>query len=219
MDYGPFSRELILTRAGETHERIGNLYSKQKKYDNAVAAYKKAQAVNPERAGRLNFNLAQLLQEQGALEQALVYLDAYLRFQPLGLEAYEMKIGLLQKLGKEAAIVSWLEQACACRPQQHGSEGFPRQAIRRGRQYAQAESLYKKLADESPSPDIYRGLFQLYMEEPRVGMAMTLTLLNKTVEEASKAKGPPGLAAQQGKAMIGALREDGAGQGAGPRRF
>ena len=94
MEYGPFSRDMILARAGETHERIGNLLAKQKKYEEAVAAYKKAQAANPLRAGRLNFNLAQLLQEQGKLDLALVYLDQYLRFQPLGLEAYEMKIGV-----------------------------------------------------------------------------------------------------------------------------
>jgi tetratricopeptide (TPR) repeat protein len=209
MDFGPFNRDSILARAAETHERIGNLYRKQKKFQEAIAAYKKAQTVNPERAGRLNFNLAQLLHEQGQLDQALVFLDAYLRFQPLGLEAYEMKIDVLQKLKKEPAIVPWLEQASRADANNVGLKVFLAKQYARAGLAAPAEKLYKALADETPSPDIYRGLFRLYQEDPAVGMAMALSLLNKTVDEASKVKGPPGLAAQQAKAMIGALRDDG----------
>ena len=87
MEYGPFNRDMITARAGETHERIGNLYRKQGKLAEAAAAYKKAQAASAQGAGRLNFNLAQIFQEQGKLDVALVHLDEYLRFQPSGLEA------------------------------------------------------------------------------------------------------------------------------------
>jgi tetratricopeptide (TPR) repeat protein len=209
MDHGPFSRELILARSAETHERIGSLYRKQKKYGAAVAEFKKAQSVNPDRAARLNFNLAQLLQEQGKLDQALVYLDAYLRFQPLGLEAYEMKIDVLQKLKKEDAVIPWLEQASRADPNNVGLKVFLAKQYARSKQFTQAEKLFRALADESPNPDIYRGLFRLYKEEANVGMAMALNLLNTTVDQASKTKGPPGLAAQQARAMISALRDDG----------
>ena len=57
-----------MARAAETHERIGHLHRKLKQYDDAIAAYQKAQAKNPERGGRLNFNLAQLCLEQKRLE-------------------------------------------------------------------------------------------------------------------------------------------------------
>ncbi len=208
MEYGPFNRDLILTRAAETHERIGNLYRNEKKFDQAVAEYKKAQVAIPERAGRLNFSLAQLLQEQGNFEQSLGYLDAYLRFQPLGTEAYEMKIGLLEKLKRQAAVVPWLEQASSADPNNIGLKVFLAKQYARTDQYKQAENLFKKLADESPNPDIYQGLFHLYQGDKSVGMRMTLDLLNSTIEEAAKSKGPPGLAAQQAKAMIAALRDD-----------
>ena len=209
LDHGPFSRGLILTRAGETHERIGNLYRKLKKTDEAVAAFKKAQASNPERAGRINFNLAQLLHEQGKHDQSLAYLDAYLRLQPLGLEAYEMKIGVLEKLDKRDAIVPWLEQASKADPNNIGLKVFLAKQYARGRQVAQAEKLYQDLASESPHVDIYRGLFHLYKDEAQGGTAKTLTLLNQTIEQASKTKGPPGLVGQQAKAMMEALRDDG----------
>lgn len=209
MDFGPFNRELILARAAETHERIGTLYRKQKQYDEAVAAYKKAQAVSPERAGRLNFNLAQLLQEQGNLEQSLVYLDAYLRFQPLGMEAYEMKIDILENLKQQAAIVPWLEQASRADPNNVGLKVFLAKQYARGRQYSQAETLFKSLAEASPTPEVYRGLFHLYQDEPTVGMPLVLSMVNKTIDQAAHTKGPPGLAAQQAKGMVGALRDDG----------
>jgi tetratricopeptide (TPR) repeat protein len=210
MEFGPFNRESIVERAGDTHERIGNLLRKQKKYEEAVAAYKKAQQVNPERAGRLNFNLAQILKEQGRLDQSLTYLDAYLRLQPLGLEAYEMKIGMLEDLKKEDAIVPWLQQASAGDPNNIGLKVFLAKQYLRTRQIDQAEKMFQTLAAESPNADIYRGLFHLYQEEAPEGIVRGLVLLNQTLDKAKNTKGPPGLAAQQAKAMIGALREDGA---------
>ncbi|HWY88749.1 MAG TPA: tetratricopeptide repeat protein, partial [Gemmataceae bacterium] len=209
MEYGPFDRNMILARAGETHERIGNLLAKQKKYEEAVAAYKKAQTASPERAGRLNFNLAQLLLDQGRFSEALVYLDQYLRFQPLGLEAYEMKVGVLEKLKKDEAIIPWLEQATRADPNNVGLKVFLAKRYARARQYRDAEILFRTLADESPNPDIYQGLFHLYKEQPNGGMTQALGLLDKAIDQATKSKGPPGLAAQQAKAMIGAVRDDG----------
>jgi tetratricopeptide (TPR) repeat protein len=208
MEHGPFNRDSILARSAETHERLGNLYRKGKKFDEAVAEYKKAQATSPERAGRLNFSLAQLLQEQGRFEQSLGYLDAYLRFQPLGTEAYEMKIVLLEKLKRQEEVVPWLKQASSADPNNIGLKVFLAKQYARANQYNHAETIFKKLAEESPNPDIYQGLFHLYQGDKGVGMRMTLELLNNTIEEAAKAKGPPGLAAQQAKAMIAALRDD-----------
>ncbi len=210
MEFGAFNRDLILARAADTHERMGNLYRKQKNYKEALTAFKKAQEANPEHAGRLNYNLSQLLQEQGRLEDSLVYLDAYLRFQPLGLEAYEMKVDLLGKLGKDPTVVPWLEQASRADSNNLGLKVFLAKQYARANQYTQAERLFKSLADESPNPEIYRGLFHLYEGEQQVGMAMALTLLNKTLDQAAKTQGPPGMVAQQAKAMITALRDDGA---------
>lgn len=210
MEHGPFSREMILARAAETYERIGALEQKQKHYLEAIAAYKKAQAASPERGGRINFNLAQVLAEQGKSQDALTYLDTYLRLQPLELDAYEMKIGLLEKVNKQAAVIPFLEEASRADANNVGLKVFLAKQYARGKQHAQAEKLYKALANESPNQDIYRGLFQLYQEMPSAGMFVALNLLDKALEDANNAKGPPGLPAQQAKAMITALRDDGA---------
>jgi tetratricopeptide (TPR) repeat protein len=209
MEYGPFNRDMITARAGETHERIGNLYRKQGKLAEAAAAYKKAQAVSPQSAGRLNFNLAQIFQEQGKLELALGPLDQYLRLQPSGLEPYEMKIAALDKLQRQAEIVPWLEQAARADPNHVGLKILLAKQYARAGQYTKGEQLLEALAGQSPSAEMYQALFRLYQTQPG-GLTRALTLLNTTVDQANKTKGPPGLAAQQAKAMIGAVRDDSA---------
>lgn len=210
LDMGPFTRDMVLNRAAEVYERIGHLYRKVKQYDLAVDAFKKAQARFPAAAGRLNFNVAQVLVEQDNLGQALTALDGYLRFQPQGLEAYEMKIGLMQRLQRTKEIVPWLEQAV------QADQYNVRLRLLLANQYAQdrqafkAEKLFLELGEKSPDAAVYKGLFNLYKQEANLGMPKALALLNQTMDRAgSKEPGAgPNVAASQARAMIGALRED-----------
>jgi len=99
--------EAVRARAGETYERIGLLYKRAKQYDEAIAAFAKAQDRAPDRAGRINYLSAHTCNDAGRLMEALKHLDAYLRTQPLGIEPYEMKVELLRKLQQAPAIVPW----------------------------------------------------------------------------------------------------------------
>src|SRR5262249_3836197 len=92
-------QEQITLRAAEIHERIGRIWVQARQYEQAVAAFRKAQEIYPQGAGRLNFNLAQVCQEEGKYAEALDYVDAYLKLQPQGTEAYDLKVALLGKLG------------------------------------------------------------------------------------------------------------------------
>ncbi len=207
LEKGNFSREAILARAGETYERIGNLYRQAKKYDQAIDALRKAQQRAPERAGRISFHLAQLYQEEGRTQEALVQVDAYLRQQPLGLEAYEMKIDLLHKLGQAAKVLPWLEQTGQVDKHNAGLHLLLAREYGRGGRLADAERVYKELSESGPSADVYRGWFQLYQTDA----GRILELLNRAVAQATTKDGQPGanLAAAQGKAMVAALREEG----------
>ena len=210
MQHGMFPREAIQARAAETYEKISQLYRKAKKYEPAVAALLKARERAPERADRINYHLAELCEEQGDLKQAVVYLDAYLRTQPLSVDAYEMKLGLLRRLKQEDAIVPWLE-AAAQRDKNNGSlQRLLAKEYAGAKQMPKAETLYKKLADEAPTPEVYRGLFQIYKLEGNAGMTRILTMLDKVMDKAAREDGPAPLGtAQHARAMVGALREDG----------
>src|SRR5207253_524014 len=98
LELGPLGPQDLALRGADLYERIGRAYLQVRKHDQALAAFRKAQARYPDGAGRLNYNLARICQEQGKPGEALGYLDAYLRLQPQGTDAYDLKITLLQRL-------------------------------------------------------------------------------------------------------------------------
>ncbi len=211
LEHGPFQRELIVKRAAETYERLGNLCRRTKKYPEAIAAYQKAQQRSPDNSGRLNFNLAQLCQEEGKHAEALDYVDAYLRRTPLGTEAHELKINLLVRLKRAQEIVPWLEKATVADRFNMGLKMLLAQKYAEAKRLGQAEKLYLALADEAPGAEVYQGLFRVYQQDA-AGSARTLELLNRTLETAGQKPISPvsAHAATQAKAMIAAVRDDAA---------
>lgn len=207
LDHLPLDKNVLAARCAEMYERAGNMSLKARRFDHAVAAFRQAQARHPDGAGRLNFNLAQVYREQGNLPQALNSLDGYLRLQPQGLEAYELKIELLRKARREAEILPWLEQAS-------GADAFntglrlllARTHAGTGNQESttKAETIYRDLAAKSPSADVYRGLFKLYQQDERQGMARVLQQVDGTLAQAKEGMPDPA----QAQAMIAALREE-----------
>src|SRR5260370_1424021 len=179
----PLTKEIIAARAAELLERIGALFLKAERYDDALASFRQAQKRYPDGAGRLNFNLAQVSHKQGNLAQAVIYLDAYLRLQPQGLEAYELKIKLLQTLRRDGEILPWLEQASRADAFNVGLKLLLARSYAQGRQTGQSEKVYLTLAAKSPTQDVYRGLFRLYRDDPRLGLGTALDLVNRTLQE------------------------------------
>lgn len=203
-------RAAILARASETYEKIGELHRKAKQYEQAVAALQKAQARAPERAGRLHYVIAKVYDEDGNLPGALKAIDAYLQTQPLSTDPYEMKVTLLRRLQKTEAIVPWLEETATRDRFNTGLQLLLAKEYAQAKLAKKSEAIYLKLAEDSPSADLYRGLFQLYKDEGPAGMARTLDMLDTTIEKTMRKDGPPPISAvNHAKAMIAALREDG----------
>jgi tetratricopeptide (TPR) repeat protein len=209
MQKGPFPREIIQARAAETYEKISQLYRKARQFEQAAAALRKAQEHAPERSGRLSYHLAELSIEAGNHKQALAQVEDYLKTQPLGTEAYEMKIDLLRWLKQTDGIVAWLEEAARRDKWNTALQLILARELGRARQNDRAEKLYTKLAEESPSAEIYRGLFGLYRQQGAEGMQRVLMKLNRAMEKTNNddVPAPVGNAAHA-RAMIGALRDD-----------
>jgi tetratricopeptide (TPR) repeat protein len=202
--------EAVKGRAAETYERIGQLYRKAKQYDDAIAALSKAKDRAPERAGRFSYLLAQICDEAGQPKQALAHLDVYVRTQPLGIEPYEMKVNLLRRLKQPEAIVPWLEEAAQRDRFNNALLLLLARECASAKEPRKAETVYKKLAEDSPSTELYRGLFNLYKDEGPAGMSRILGMLDKAMDQAAREDGrTPHASVQHAKAMVGALREDG----------
>jgi tetratricopeptide (TPR) repeat protein len=203
-EHAGIGKDLVVQRAAEIYERIGDLYCRAKEYDRAVAGYVKAQERAPMRAERLNYNLAQVCQAQGDVPRALGYIDAYLRTQPIGMEAYEMKIALLRSIEKEAGIVPWLEQAAKADEFNVGLRLLLARECGKAKQTARAETLYRSLAETSPTAELYRGLLRLYLDD---GGRMVATV-DQTLGRTARKKATDANAVARARAIVGALRED-----------
>ncbi|MCI0460980.1 MAG: tetratricopeptide repeat protein [Gemmataceae bacterium] len=209
LNFTPAARAELALRAAETYERIGRLYLQLRRPDPAVSAFRKAQSAHPDGAARLSFNLAQVCHELGRHEEALGHLDTYLKLQPQGTEAYEMKMGLLGRLNRQKELLPWLEQAAASDRYNVGLKLLLARQYVKGGQPAQAEKVYVELAEKGPAPEVYQALFRLYHNEPALGLGKILTTLDATFTVASN-KDHPGqpVAAAQARGMLVALRED-----------
>jgi tetratricopeptide (TPR) repeat protein len=208
-EHSGVQRQAVLAKASETYERIGTLYRKAKDYDRAVAAYVKAQERAPARAGRLNFNLAELCKERGDDRKALEYVDAYLRLQPMGTEAYELRIALLKALKREADILPWLETTAGRDEHNVALHLLYARELGRAGQTEKAEKAYLALAHAAPSVELYRALFRLYQQDRFAGPPRVLERLDAAIGRAAAPDGG-GAGAAQAQAMVGALRDDAA---------
>lgn len=209
LEAGPFTRQELDAKGAEVCERMGTLALQARKYDRAMELFTRAQKKDPEAAGRLNYHLARVQVAQARPAEALPYLDDYLKTQPQAAEPYELKITLMQQTGREAEVLAAL-QAYAERDQHNlNLHLLLARQYARERRWAEAEDSYKKLVAESPSPEGYRGLFQLYRSQGPAKVADVFELLDKAFQEAGdKQNAGNGSAALRARAMLVVLRDD-----------
>jgi tetratricopeptide (TPR) repeat protein len=209
LETGAFTREEIATRAAETYERLGRVCLKAGQTERAVAAFEKAAAKEPAWAGRLAYHLAEVFAKQGKHAEALARLDEYLRGQPQGMEGYELQIVLLGKLNRPAEVVPSLKAAAARDNQNVALKLLLARELRKAGLPGEAENVYLALKAAGAGPEVFRGLFEIYRDDP-AGGKKALDLLDATMEAAAGKEGQPGSPAEaaNARAMVQVLREE-----------
>lgn len=206
-----YQPDQVREQAAGTWERMIKLCIQTKRYDQALQLYRLGLVKYPALERRMNYNLARVCIAQGKREEALAHLDSYLRSQPQGEEAYELKIRLLQELGRGSDIVPMLRDSVERDPHNRTLHLMLARYLQQFGEARQAETIYKELAKESPTPDVYRGLLNLYRDQNR--MDEVLRVLNdafKTLndtEQKDVVVGDPAVAPMV-RSMLIVLRED-----------
>ncbi|MCE9529865.1 MAG: tetratricopeptide repeat protein [Planctomycetes bacterium] len=153
------------------YEKVGHAHLKEDRYDDAIKAFQESRDYltaqsDPEtkkKAVRLNWNLAQACMVREKWSEAATFLDAYLEFRPIDPEPYEKLAFVLRKLDRERDVVSKLKMHAERSPDVLAIQLlYARELARDPGGFAQAEAVYRKLADRFVHVDIYRGLFKLY---------------------------------------------------------
>jgi tetratricopeptide (TPR) repeat protein len=215
MEQGPYNRQEIDSQAAETFERLGRICLKGKKTNEAIEAFHKALTKDPARSARLRYNLAEVYIEQGKLGDALAEVEEYLRSQPQGMDGYELRIKLQQQLGRQADILPKLRASADADKNNLALRLLLAREYRKaGLGEREALPIYNELLKESPTPEVYRGLFEVYMNMPR-GAEHLLALLDEKLGKATGDTGgnkdapPDAAAAAHARAMLAVLRDDG----------
>ena len=203
--------EIIQARIAEVYERIGNMYAKDRQFDQAVSAYKKAQENAPDRRRKNQLQPRPGL--HGTRENPPRPWPPWkltCAAQPQGMEAYQMKIKLLERLGRAEQILPWLEQACRTDAFNNPLRLLLAGRFVQARQLDRAEKVYLDMHAKAPDVEVYRGLFRIYRQQGRHGMEKLLQMLNKTFRAGQPTRRPkaPNAGQMQGRAMLAALRED-----------
>jgi tetratricopeptide (TPR) repeat protein len=207
------SDQQLKQQAAATYERMVKIGIQAKQYELALRLFSEGNRKYPVLARRLDYNLAQVYAAQGQPDRAFATLKEYVKSQPPGAEAYELGCALLKQTHRETEILPWLKES--------SDRDSKNNALRLllTRQYAaeghwlEAEKAYTAMAEESPTPELYRGLFAVWNSQPgERGMDYVLGKLNEVIARSVAKKGghqagDPQSAAKA-RAMIMALRQD-----------
>ncbi len=211
LEAGAYSRDEIVEQAAEVHERVGRVCLRGGSHDRAVAAFEEAGRKDPRRAARLAFNLAQVFADRGDWPKALARVNEYLATQPQGTEGYELMAEALRRLGRdEAGVLAELRRHEQGNRQNKAFKALlARQYVRAGRPQ-EAEALFLEVASESPSPEVYRGLFELYRQTG--GASRVLQALDAALTPPEDRDGGDGPrvnpSADKARSMLVVLRDD-----------
>jgi tetratricopeptide (TPR) repeat protein len=200
-------------QALELHERIVRLYIKAADFDRALGLFAAAQKKYPELTRRMQYSLAEVEAGRGRPEQARQYLEAYLRTQPQGIDAYRLWIKVLGQLQRQAGILPALEKFAANDAHHLLLQLLLAEQYAAGGRPGDARALYLRLAEEASAaslPEIYGGLFGLYERHfSKAAGPEILGLLNTAFHAGQKSKGAQAdpEAAAKGRAMLAALQQ------------
>jgi tetratricopeptide (TPR) repeat protein len=203
-----------------TYERLGRSRLQTKDYDRAVAAFRQAretllQSDDPDarhQAVRLNWNLSELAATQERWNEALTAIDAYLEHAPADIEPYERKVEWLRRAGRERDVVPALKRY-AEREQHHINLQLllAREMAKDQRTRRDAEQLYLTLLKKNIKPEVYRGLFKLYLLSDEMKKVIDLFDEALRVTRAKDDDAKPDVreeAAERARAILAVLRSE-----------
>lgn len=112
------------SRNVEALVQLGNLYTRDKAYAEAIAAYRKAVGLDPQRSDAL-FNLGFILANTGMYESAEEMLVRVVRLKPDYVDKALFNLAVVQqKIGKREESLASLEAAVAIRPENQKARAY-----------------------------------------------------------------------------------------------
>ena len=139
-------------------------------------------------ANRLSLSywqMCEILTAQEKPADALAALNEHLKARPRSIAAYQRKVDLLRELDRAAEIVPMLREYAERDNSPPGIRVLLATALAADANFAdEAERLWLSLEKTAPSPEVYKGLFRLWIARDRTASILEM------LDEANKAATP-----------------------------
>jgi tetratricopeptide (TPR) repeat protein len=186
---GPFSpadaQRIFRGDEAESYLRFGEVFLADKRFEPAVAAFRRGLASDPNHP-QIPRLLAQAQLQAGRPAEALAALEPYLSKQPQGREPYESLAEILKALGREAEILPRLEAAAKTDRKNISLQFALAERLRQADRGDEADALLQELLKNQGDPQVFGPLSASLLKERKTDD------LVKVIRDAVK-KRQPGL--------------------------
>ena len=150
-------------------EKIGQVFLRAKRNDQALAALEKASKARSGKPGGVNYLLAQLYFQKEDFAKALTQMDLYFAAKlDNGRAPYTLLQQILAKTDREDSLVTRLEELAKKDPTNRELNTFLAETYVSIDRLEDAEAIFKASLKEGPSPRAYMGLAQIYRRQMKV---------------------------------------------------
>ncbi|WP_435016026.1 tetratricopeptide repeat protein [Tundrisphaera sp. TA3] len=165
--FSPAERRKILgTDEGQTYLEFGKVFLAAKKPDLAIRAFRRGLVYAPDDAV-LILLLAKTYQEAGQGDEALAFIEKFLKRQPRGRESYDLFIDILVMLKREAEILPQLEKFAAADPKNIPLRYLLAERYRLAGRNEKADAVYRTILAEQQDTQKFAALFPVLVQEKK----------------------------------------------------
>ncbi len=161
-------KKRLLGTDGATYNLFGECFLLADRFDPATSAFRNAQKIAKD-DGVLQFNMARVHSRRKEPRRALEALEACFkhRLADEGLAPYGLLAKVLDQLGEKDTLLPRLEKLRANEPENVPLAYYLAGRYREADRLADAEKLYRRLMEDSPTLTGYRALVDIYRKTNR----------------------------------------------------
>ena len=162
-------RRALMADPMSSFERMGQTFLAVKRYDRAVAAFRRAVDTKQRPAASVSFSLAQVFRAQGKLDEALKELQNYFsaQLQSKGRAPYELLREILDEQKRSDELLPKLNALAEEDPRNPILQVFLADQYVARKEFDKAEAILKATLKNSKDAQGYLGLIRIYRQQNR----------------------------------------------------
>ena len=157
-------RRFLGTDEAQAYLRFGRVFLQGKKTDLAIKSFQRGLVYDPDEPLLLLF-LSQTYLEAGRADDALSFVERFLKRQPRGRETYDLLAKILTSLKREGEIIPRFEKYAAADPKNLPLQYALAERYKLGGQAAKAQAIFNTLLAEQRDTQEFADLFPKLLKD------------------------------------------------------